>query len=533
MAIRRPPGIFAAFRNLTVGGKLALTMCVGIVALAGLLMASLTSLEGAGRASDKLLSDDAAMQSASEADMMHDAIHADVLNSLVPMGTSPETTRQDLTDHGTTLRDSLAAVTSAHISPEVDAAVAAVLPHVQAYLDLGTTTTRLAATDSAAAQAAYPAFLVAFKALEVQLPTVGDALSVNVKTARAESMAARAATSRVVIGTALAGAAALVFFGWLVSRSVSAPLRRAVAVLEGLAAGRLDLRLEVDSRDEVGQMAAALNRAMDTLRDAMRLIGTNAHGLASAADELSAVSNQMKGSADDSAVQAQSVSAAAEQVSLNVQTVATGTEEMSASIREIAKNTNDASGVASRAVEIAATASTTVATLGESSAEIGNVIKMINSIAEQTNLLALNATIEAARAGAAGRGFAVVASEVKELARATSTATKDIGNRIEAIQNDTRAAVAAISEIAETIEQISDTQATIASAVEEQTATTHEMTRSVTEAATGSTDIASTILGVARTASETTAAAGSTARAADELARMSAELGQLVGQFRI
>jgi len=288
----------------------------------------------------------------------------------------------------------------------------------------------------------------------------------------------------------------------------------------------------VDTKDEVGQMASALNRAMAKLRAAMNLMGNNAQGLASASEELSAVSSQMKGSADDSALQAQSVSAAAEQVSMNVQTVAAGTEQMSASIREIAKNTNDASGVAAKAVEIADTARTTVATLGESSAEIGNVIKVINSIAEQTNLLALNATIEAARAGEAGKGFAVVASEVKELARETSKATEDIGNRIDAIQNDTRAAVAAIAEIAAIIEQINDTQSTIASAVEEQTATTNEMSRSVTEAATGSTDIASTIMGVARTAAETTAAAGSTAQAADDLARMAAELQQLVGQFR-
>jgi len=336
----------------------------------------------------------------------------------------------------------------------------------------------------------------------------------------------------LIIGFILVALAASIGLAIGIGRLIAGPMAKAVVVLEGLADGRLDLLLDVDTKDEVGQMAAALNRAMVKLRDAMQLMGTNAQGLAAASEELSAVSSQMKGSADDSALQAQSVSAAAEQVSMNVQTVAAGTEQMSASIREIAKNTNDASGVASRAVEIADTARTTVATLGESSAEIGNVIKVINSIAEQTNLLALNATIEAARAGEAGKGFAVVASEVKELARETSKATEDIGNRIEAIQNDTRAAVAAIAEIAQIIEQINDTQSTIASAVEEQTATTNEMSRSVTEAATGSTAIASTIMGVARTASETTAAAGSTAQAADELARMAAELQQLVGQFR-
>ena len=115
---------------------------------------------------------------------------------------------------------------------------------------------------------------------------------------------------------------------------------------------------------------------------------------------------------------------------------------------------------------------------------------MITSIAEQTNLLALNATIEAARAGEAGKGFAVVATEVKDLAQETARATEDISRRVEAIQADTSGAVAAIEEITSVIARISDFQTTIASAVEEQTATTAEMSRSVTEAATGTGEIA-------------------------------------------
>ena len=117
--------------------------------------------------------------------------------------------------------------------------------------------------------------------------------------------------------------------------------------------------------------------------------------------------------------------------------------------------------------------------LGESSQEIGNVIKVITSIAQQTNLLALNATIEAARAGEAGKGFAVVANEVKELAKQTAKATEDIGRKIEAIQVDTKGAVAAIEEIGTIINQINDISNSIATAVEEQTVTTNEIGRSV------------------------------------------------------
>ncbi len=175
--------------------------------------------------------------------------------------------------------------------------------------------------------------------------------------------------------------------------------------------------------------------------------------------------------------------------------------------------------------------SVTIAQLGESSTEVGNVVKVINAISEQTNLLALNATIEAARAGESGKGFAVVANEVKELAQETRQATGDIDRRIKAIQADTQDAVTAISEIAAIIAQINHTQNAIASAVEEQTATTHEMTRSVSDAAEGSSDIAENITGVARIASDTQAAAGSTRSAAEELSRMAQQMQVLVSGF--
>ncbi len=179
------------------------------------------------------------------------------------------------------------------------------------------------------------------------------------------------------------------------------------------------------------------------------------------------------------------MSAAAEQVSKSVQTVAASAEEMTASIKEIARNAHEAARVATSAVRVAEVTSGTISKLGDSSIEIGKVIKVITSIAEQTNLLALNATIEAARAGEAGKGFAVVANEVKELAKETAKATEDISRKIDAIQGDTTEAVKAIKEIRGIIGQVNDISTTIASAVEEQTATTNEIGRNVAQAAAG------------------------------------------------
>jgi len=188
--------------------------------------------------------------------------------------------------------------------------------------------------------------------------------------------------------------------------------------------------------------------------------------------------------------------------------------------------------VATSAVKVADKTNAIVAKLGESSAEIGNVVKVITSIAEQTNLLALNATIEAARAGEAGKGFAVVANEVKELAKQTARATEDISRKIEAIQDDTKGAVGAIAQIGTIINQINDLQNTIASAVEEQTATTGEISRNVTEAAKGSSEIAQNVTGVAQAARGTTEGASDTKKSADELSKMALDLQQLVGQFK-
>jgi methyl-accepting chemotaxis protein len=176
------------------------------------------------------------------------------------------------------------------------------------------------------------------------------------------------------------------------------------------------------------------------------------------------------------------------------------------------------------AVRTAEQTNLTVAKLGESSVEIGKVIKVITSIAQQTNLLALNATIEAARAGEAGKGFAVVANEVKELAKQTAAATEDIGQKIDAIQSDTRRAVDAINQIGQVIAQINDFQNTIASAVEEQAATTREIARNATQVAKGSTEISGNIAGVSMAAQNVSQGAHNTLRAARELTRLAAEL---------
>lgn len=349
-----------------------------------------------------------------------------------------------------------------------------------------------------------------------------------------ETGAAAYTSSRYWVAGFLATAVVLgILIAMGIGRSISTATIEMLGAIEQLAANNLSIPdIAVRSSDEIGQAVGALNKMKNNLRAIIQSMANNAQVVASSSEELSSTSQQMSANAEETSSQANVVSAAGEQVNRNLQTVATGSEEMSVSIKEIAKNATEAAKVATEAVRVATTTSATVNKLGESSAEIGQVMKVITSIAQQTNLLALNATIEAARAGEAGKGFAVVANEVKELAKQTAKATEDISSKIEAIQTDTKSAVDAIVMISSVIVQINDISSTIATAVEEQNATTNEMSRNVTEAARGASEISKNIAGVAEAAQSTSHGAGDSQKAAAQLAHMSTELRELVGQFK-
>jgi methyl-accepting chemotaxis protein len=345
---------------------------------------------------------------------------------------------------------------------------------------------------------------------------------------------AEAAKSRTTIIAVLCAVLLVAIVAALyVSRLIVQPLRRVARVLDQVAAGDLSGDPSVEQRDEVGQMAGALRRASETLRQTVTDLTAHSQKLAEESDGLARTSRNSSTSADRGARQAADVADSAAIMSSNIHTVAAGAEEMGASIREISESASQAAQVASRAVDITANTSSVMAKLNESSSEIDSVVKTITAIAEQTNLLALNATIEAARAGELGKGFAVVASEVKELSQETARATEDIGQRVAAIQADTAGAVAAIAEISEIIARMNDFQTTIASAVEEQTVTTNEMSRNVTEAADAGARVADTITAVASSVQETTAGVAQTDRAATDLAGMSGDLRRIVDRFKL
>jgi methyl-accepting chemotaxis protein len=342
----------------------------------------------------------------------------------------------------------------------------------------------------------------------------------------------------VITGLLFLGLVVEFGISFAIVRTISGSLRRLIEMIRNVAEGEGDVtrRLEVAAafgNDELGEVSRLFNLFVDKLQEILRGVSAHTQKLAEATQELLEASQQITTDSAETADQSKSVSSITVQVSKNLHSLSTGAGEMTLTIQSIAANTNEAAKVAGSAVRLVETANTTVAKLGQSSAEIGAVIKVITSIAEQTNLLALNATIEAARAGEAGKGFAVVANEVKELAKQTAKATEDIGRKIIAIQEDTRGAVEAMGTVSGVIHQIDDISATIATAVEQQSATTTEMTRNTSEAASGASNISLSIGGVAQAADGTLTRAQITQTAAHDLASIATRLSVLMRQFKI
>lgn len=318
-----------------------------------------------------------------------------------------------------------------------------------------------------------------------------------------------------------------------IANGIVGPIQAVETVMKALAGGDLSRTVTGHtSANEVGRLTHSVNTTIEQLRSMIDSIDQGARSLAMAAEALSTTAIQLVASSTESNTQANSVSAASTQISSNIDTVASSAEEMAASVKEISGNTSEASRIAQEASAQAGQSDAVVQRLAEASQAIGSVVQTISAIAGQTNLLALNATIEAARAGEAGRGFAVVASEVKNLAGQTSTATKDISSRISNIQADVEHTVAALKEISVTTHRIDQTQGTIASAVEEQAATTNEMTRNLTQASQGVAEISKQIQGVAASTQLVSQGAAETKRAAEELSRLADSLRTLVSKMR-
>ena len=288
---------------------------------------------------------------------------------------------------------------------------------------------------------------------------------------------------------------------YFIAASFGKMVNSVVDGLRDIAEGEGDLtrRLEITTKDELGDLAHWFNIFIEKLQGIIKNIAGDAEQLSASSKNLTTLSEEMASStravSSESETMAAisesvntniaSIAAAMEQSSANLSTVAAASEEMTATINAIANNSAQAAQIATNAVDQVQNATNRVELLGRAAQDISKVTETITEISEQTNLLALNATIEAARAGEAGKGFAVVANEIKELALQTATATGEIKAKIEGIQNTTKGTVTEIENITGIINDVNDIVATIASAVEEQSASTKEIAGNVNQASAG------------------------------------------------
>ena len=348
---------------------------------------------------------------------------------------------------------------------------------------------------------------------------------------------------------------------WLVNRDIVGSLGRLKAAMVRLAQNELATEVPgTNRRDEVGEMAAAVQVFKENAQEVRRLqaqhaeqqkhaetekkaamatlandfeakVGAIVDTVASAATEMETTSVSMNTAAEQAAQQAAAVAQASDQASTNVHSVAGAAEELASSVSEISRQVVISTEIADQAMQDAKRTDALVSSLVAAAQQIGTVTHMINEIASQTNLLALNATIEAARAGEAGKGFAVVASEVKSLASQTGKATQEISHQIAAIQTATSDTATSIQAIGTTIGRLHEIAVTIASAVEEQGAATQEIARNVQQAAAGTTAVSGTISEVTRSVADTGTAAGHVLDAAGALSRQAETLRSQVGNF--
>jgi methyl-accepting chemotaxis protein len=383
----------------------------------------------------------------------------------------------------------------------------------------------------------------------------------RIKTRTADAMKS-AGTARIVfIVLGVVQMIVAVLLGLIITKSIKGPVTQGVGFAERMADGDLTQRLDIVQKDEVGDLAAALNAMSNHLNAMFKEIAQGVHTLTASSTELSAISKQMSEGAEQTSNKANlvsvaseemnsnmtSVAAAMEEASTNINVVASATEEMTATISEIAKNTEKARNITTTAVGQSAEINRKINDLGSAASEIGKITETITTISAQTNLLALNATIEAARAGAAGKGFAVVANEIKELAQQTATATDDIKNKIEGIQTSTSGTIGDIGSISKTIQEVNEIVTAIAAAIEEQTVVTKDIAGNVAQAAQGieevnrnvaqssnvSANIAQDISEVNQAAGEMSSSSAQVQISAEELSKVSEQIQALVAKFKV
>ncbi|KRP76527.1 methyl-accepting chemotaxis protein [Pseudomonas lactis] len=534
--------------------KLRLMLLIATGLLTALIM-SLAGYLGNTRMADAVQDNDVSMtvlRNHMEADMMHDALRADVLSAmLVGLGKSTSTAAEvnsSIKEHAEHFREVLAENLKLPLDASIKASLEKIKPSLDTYISAGERIVALALDNPEAARGELQTFNAAFSQLEEQMAGLSELIENNTQltsTGTRQTISNANWTLIIVLGASLL---LLLAQGRWVTLSIMGPLRTASRIAQSIAHGNLSEPIaEPKNQDEASALIRSLATMQRDLRGMIEVVRSNAHGVNGMSERLSQGCHEVAGSSQQQSVAASTMAAAASEMTASIEEITRHAQralDMASQAETLAKDggrvihqvVSDMDGIARSAQQSAQV----IRTLDKESEAIYSIIQVIKGIADQTNLLALNAAIEAARAGEQGRGFAVVADEVRSLAGRTSASTQEIASMVGSIQQNTRAAVISMEEGVAQVDKGMAVTAEVERAIREilqatlsTTELVNDISRTISEQSLASNEIAHQVERIAGMSESNSRVIGETASTTDELSSLAGKLSQSVDRFRL